>query len=306
MSKPRKSRASHGQAVGAPNEASLDESPPPAAVTERPAGPAGGGGGRAVTLGGALFTGAKLVLGLAVVASLSLSLAWGARKYALSTPRFAVRDIEVRGNRHHSGEQIARLAGLSRGQNLFSIDTVQAERQLLENPWLKQAKVGRELPGRLLLDVVERDAVAVATLPDASADGSLYLLTAEGEPFKPVEPGDPSDLPIVTGIKPRDLALDRPRAMERLATGLEVIREYEGLPLARVHEAQEVHLEEDGTVVLIVGKRGISLHIGRGPFRQKLLMAARVLGKLQGGGEAPGIIFLDNEAHPERVVVRMR
>jgi cell division protein FtsQ len=255
-----------------------------------------------VTLGAALLTGAKLVVGLAIVASLSLTLAWGARKYALTTPRFAVRDIEVRGNRHHSGEQIARLSGLARGQNLFSIDTAQAEQALLENPWLKQAKVGRELPGRLLVDVVERDAVAVATLED----GSLYLLTAEGEPFKPVEPGDPSDLPIVTGIRPRDLALDRARAMERLATGLEVIREYEGLPLSKVHEAQEVHLEEDGTVVLTVGKRGISLHIGRGPFRQKLLMAARVIGKLQGGGEAPGIVFLDNEAHPERVVVRMR
>jgi cell division protein FtsQ len=249
-----------------------------------------------------LLAGAKLVLGLAVVASLSVALAWGARRYALSTPRFAIREVEVRGNRHHSGEQIGGLSGISRGQNLFSVDTAEAERKLLDNPWIRQAKVGRELPGRVLVDVVERDAVAVATLDD----GSLYLLTAEGEPFKSVEAGDPTDLPIVTGINPRDLALDRDRAVERLATGLEVIREYEGIPLSRAHEAQEVHLETDGTVVLIIGKRGISLHIGRGPFRQKLLMAARVIGKLQAGGELPGIVFLDNEAHPERVVVRMR
>jgi cell division protein FtsQ len=299
LRKSKPASARHGAGVDAPDEFVLSESPPPAAVGPRTRAdaPASRPSGLAV-----LWAGAKLAFGLAVVASLSIALAWGAHRYALSTPRFAIRDIEVKGNRHHSGDQIARLAGLARGQNLFSIEASVAEKKLLENPWIQKAKVGRELPGRLLLDVVERDAVAVATLED----GSLYLLTAEGEPFKAVEAGDPSDLPIVTGIGPQDLAIDRARAVDRLAVGLEVIREYEGLPISRVHEAQEVHLESDGAVVLTVGKRGISLHIGQGPFRQKLLMAARVIGKLQASGEVPGIVFLDNEAHPERVVVRMR
>jgi hypothetical protein len=35
-------------------------------------------------------------------------------------------------------------------------------------------------------------------------------------------------------------------------------------------------------------------------------MAERVLGKLGQKGQVPGIVFADNEAHPERVVVRMR
>ena len=35
-------------------------------------------------------------------------------------------------------------------------------------------------------------------------------------------------------------------------------------------------------------------------------MAAQVLGELGAKGRTPGIVFLDNEAHPERVVVRMR
>ena len=48
------------------------------------------------------------------------------------------------------------------------------------------------------------------------------------------------------------------------------------------------------------------LHLGAGPFRQKLMMAARIMAKLQATGELPGIIFLDNQARPERVVVRMR
>jgi hypothetical protein len=35
-------------------------------------------------------------------------------------------------------------------------------------------------------------------------------------------------------------------------------------------------------------------------------MAERVFAKASGKGGLPGIVFLDNEAHPERVVVRMR
>jgi hypothetical protein len=35
-------------------------------------------------------------------------------------------------------------------------------------------------------------------------------------------------------------------------------------------------------------------------------MAERVISELRQKGRAPGIVFLDNEAHPERVVVRMR
>src|SRR5262249_48479112 len=153
------------------------------------------------------------------------------------------------------------------------------------------------LPGTLRIEVAERETGALASIDDA-----LYLVTPEGEPFKAFEDKDPSDLPVLTGVSARDFAVDRARATERLRQGLEILREYQSLPVSRTFEPEEAHLDPDGSVVLTVGKRGTTLHLGAGPFRQKLLMAARILSKLSNGGEAPGIIFLDNEAHPERVV----
>jgi hypothetical protein len=35
-------------------------------------------------------------------------------------------------------------------------------------------------------------------------------------------------------------------------------------------------------------------------------MAERVMNQLGGKGRSAGLVFLDNKAHPERVVVRMR
>jgi len=76
--------------------------------------------------------------------------------------------------------------------------------------------------------------------------------------------------------------------------------------MSRVHPVQEVHLAASGDVSITVGKGGISIHLGKGPWRKKLLMAERVIGQMERKGKAPGIVFADNVAHPERVVVRMR
>jgi cell division protein FtsQ len=287
--------------VAAPSEDGFiaGDSPPPGPVAERAVVVPPGVGARPPFAW--LWSGLKLVAGLAVVAAISVAIAWVAHGYALTTPRFAIREIRVQGNRHHDAGRITALSGVERGQNLFAIDTEGAERRLLSSSWIRRAKVGRELPGTLRIDVVEREAAAVAIV-----EGVPYLLATDGEPFKAVEAEDPSDLPIVTGIEARDLAIDRARAIERFGTCLEVLREYAALPMARLHEPQEVHLAPDGTIVLTIGKRGTALHLGTGPFRQRLLMAARVFGRLAAGGDPPGIVFLDNEAHPERVVVRMR
>jgi len=293
--------ARHGSALDAPSEFGFvtSDTPEPGPVEARPHAPVSSPSPRPLLT--VLWLTLKLSVGVAVVLSISVAIAWGAHRYAVSTPRFGIKEIDVAGNRHHSADRLARLAGIEKGQNLFALDTDVAEQKLLESPWVRRAKVGRKLPGTLRIEVEERVAACVALL-----DGSLYLVTPEGEPFKVVEPKDPSNLPVLTGVTGRDLAVDRARAVERLASGLEILQEYQAIPMSRAFPAEEVHLRADGTVVMTVGQRGMTLRLGRGPYRQKLLMAARIVGKLQPGGQLPGILFLDNEAHPERVVVRMR
>ena len=301
MSRRKAARAAHGAAFDAPAEFGFvtSDSPAPPKVGER-ADPARGAPQKAGLLA-IVVSAAKLSIGVAVVVGISVAIAWGAHRYAVTTPRFAIRQLDVRGNRHHSSDQLARIAGIERGQNLFAVDAAAAEKKLLDDPWVRTAKIGRELPATLRMEVTERDVAAVTVL-----DGGLYLVTPEGEPFKPAEAGDPGDLPVITGIGPHDLALDRARAIDRISIGLEVLREYQALHLSKVFEPEEIHLEPDGAVTFTVGKRGMTLKLGTGPFRQKLLMAARVIAKVQAAGEPPDIVFLDSQAHPERVVVRMR
>jgi cell division protein FtsQ len=67
-----------------------------------------------------------------------------------------------------------------------------------------------------------------------------------------------------------------------------------------------VHLADSGDVVLTAGKEGITFALGKDAYRRKLLMGEQVVAEMRRKGRSPGIVFLDNQAHPERVVVRMK
>jgi cell division protein FtsQ len=238
---------------------------------------------------------------LVVVISASLAVAWSAHHYALTSPRFAIRTVDLIGAHRISVEQMKAQSGVTVGDNIFALDTDAAERKLLENPWVSEVKLTRRLPNTLRVELSEREAAAVVSLGE-----HLYLVTREGEPFKEIQPGDPYDLPLITGASPENLARDRPREIERIQTGLEVLHQFERVTLSKVYPAEEVHLADAGDVTLTAGKEGVTLELGTGPWRKKLLMAEEVVGELRKKGRTPGIVFLDNEAHPERVVVRMR
>ena len=288
-----------GNHIDAPIAVGPLPEPQPDADAHAPGGPvARRHDGRALSKLLSIF---KLAIGVALVVCASVGVAWGARRYAVTTPRFSIRQLEIDGCKRKSDLQIARLAGIELGSNIFAVDLDNAKRRLLEDPWIAKVTITRRLPTTLQVELTEREASAVVAI-----DGRLYLVTPTGEPFKQLTDGDPFDLPVITGVQPANLSRDRPREVERIQTALQVLRHYQRLAMSAVHVAQEVHLTEGGGVVLTVGKRGITLHLGRGPWKQKLLMAERVTDRLRRRGREPGIIFLDNQAHPERVVVRMR
>ncbi len=284
-----RTRAKGKREVAAPDESAFSPSEDLAETS-----PPSGWAQRLWSVTRVLF-GAALVLGVAGIVG------WGAHRYALTTPRFAIQSVEVEGVRRLGADQVKELAGVEVGGNVFALDVAGAQERLLESPWVAEARITRRLPGHVRIAVEEREAGALVLVGER-----LFLATRSGEVFKPFEEGDPYDLPTVTGLDLDALARDEARELERLQEALELLRQYEKVPLAHVFPAQEVHMSPGGSATLTVGRQGLTLHLGAGPWKQKLLRATRVVERTQARGQLPGIVFLDNEAHPERVVVRMR
>jgi cell division protein FtsQ len=76
--------------------------------------------------------------------------------------------------------------------------------------------------------------------------------------------------------------------------------------VTRRYPLQELHLEKDGSLVATVGREAIALSLGQPPYRDKIEESARILTEVARRKANASVIFLDNDAHPERVVVRMR
>jgi len=296
----------HGRAVSAPPELfDISDSPTPAGVvtnkkrSNRPL--KGRNGDQEPGFVAKLATGIRVLAGLAIVVGASTAVAWSVHRYAMTTPRFGIQSVALTGNSRLTQGDVIEQGGIELGKNLFSFDTHAAEEKLVKNPWVASAKVTRELPNALKVELVERKAGALAALGER-----LYLVTKEGEPFKEVKAEDPTDFPVVTGITAAELGRDRAGALERIRTAVGILDKYGTLKLARIYPAEELHLEPSGHAVLTIGKQGITLALGLPPYARKLAMAAEVMGELRAKNRVPGIVFLDNDAHPERVVVRMK
>jgi cell division protein FtsQ len=231
----------------------------------------------------------------------SVLVAWGLRRYLHKSPRFAIAVIQIDGNQRLTVHQISKRGGIATGNNIFKLDEQRAEAAVKTDPWIESVKVTKELPDTVRIRVTEREAVVAASIDD-----KLYLVDSKGTLFKEVEAGDPSDLPVVTGVGAEAVRNDREGATLMLRRVIDLLGELERDKVGERFPIQELALDREGNVTVFAGVDGIALVFGQPPYRVKVEKAKRIFAELRARRVKPDVLFLDNRAHPERVVVRMR
>src|SRR4029077_5187423 len=96
------------------------------------------------------------VLGTAMATAATAAALIGAGYWALTTERFAVVAVEVRGASRVPPQRILEASGIVHGQNLWRIDPERVRARLEEMPEIRRADVVRELPNRVAIVVEER------------------------------------------------------------------------------------------------------------------------------------------------------
>jgi len=86
----------------------------------------------------------------------------------------------------------ADLGQRSRAMPMVDLDAIRA--QLMSYPWIKEARVSRRLPDTLVVEIVEREPVAVWQF-----NRHLQLVDIDGVPLAPVDPQAIPHLPLVVG-----------------------------------------------------------------------------------------------------------
>jgi cell division protein FtsQ len=240
----------------------------------------------------------RVVLLAAVVGAL----VWVAEqtvRYAHTADAFAIREISIEGNRQLDDIDVRRAAHLQIGSNIFEISSQDARNHLLQHPWIEDAKVARRLPGRVRIEVVERNPVALVALDQ------LYLVSDDGAVFKRLGVDDPVDLPVITGIASEQFYDNLDYRTSVLLQSMALLQDYEGAGLAERERVSEIHFDGANGIELFVGADGMNVRLGTGQHRQKLRRLRQVLDRLQREKTRPSYVYLDNVRSPERVTVRL-
>jgi len=243
--------------------------------------------------------GGRVVLHCLGILGLVASLAWGALQlhaWASGSPRFVLRTVTVRGLHRATEHELLRLAGVGPGTNLWSLDTAAVAQAMAAHPWVRTVEVTRGLPDSLQLRVEERVPVALASL------GDLYVVDADGAPFKRVSPAEPLDLPLLTGLTRESAERDPAGTAARLREALKVAAAYQGrFDRPRLSEIQ---LGESG--FQLVTADGVRVVLGRDDVEGQLLRLRRVRDELQQRGLLAAAIHLENRVRPGWVAVQVR
>ena len=245
---------------------------------------------------------ARILGKLLLVSAIVGGTGWGARAlwiFATTSPRFAIETIEVTGFERADEEELRGLLGIVRGENLFLADTENGRDRLLSHPWVREARVERRFPQGIAVTVLERSPRALVDL------GHLYLVDDRDEVFKRALPGDPADLPVITGLA-REEWTERPReARERLREAIELIGAVESRTALAELPPAEVHLDEAEGLTLYLGDGETAVKLGRDDIEAKLGRLERVLAELDRRGERAELLRLDNRTRPGWIAARL-
>jgi cell division protein FtsQ len=219
---------------------------------------------------------------------------WEVMRLAANASLFTVREIRFHGLVHATEKDLLAAGRLAPGANLLALDLSAATRAMSANPWVASARLSRHFPGTVVVEIVEHRPCAQVQL------GALYLVDDFGRAFKRASPGDPADLPLVTGLSRDEWTKDRAAAQVRLFQALQLIDAWrqEGLAVASL---VQVRVDEDAglTAVAREGFASQQIRFGEHDFRMKLQRLVRVRSALAQRGERALRIDLDNPARPD-------
>lgn len=122
--------------------------------------------------------------------------AWAGYQFVTTSERFAIREIEIRGEDHLTEDQVRAALPVQLGDNVFATNLDAVTRSVRELPWIASASAHRVLPNKIVIEIREHAPAALVDL------GGLYIVDTSGHPFKraQLEAGDGAGLPVITGI----------------------------------------------------------------------------------------------------------
>ncbi len=199
-------------------------------------------------------------------------------KYLITTPILRIDSIEVQGCRWLAPEEIRELSGVHAGQNLVAVNLKKVRKRVEKNPWVESVIINRVIPDKLVIEIEEKEPVAVLRLKE------LYLVDQKGElivPLKKAKSCNPRYYLVLSG-------LDEKEILKKRRVPLEVMAEFnQFLSIGEVNQSwfklrdiSEVMWSPTDGLALNLGRKQVVIRLGKGNFALKFSMLRKVLSEI--------------------------
>jgi cell division protein FtsQ len=120
--------------------------------------------------------------------------------FVFKTSLFNIKNIKVLGKNKMSYEKIVKISQCIKGENIFKFSKKLGEESLNRLPYIKRSKIKRRLPNTIIIEVEEREEIAI--IPYI---GSFVYIDEEGYILSIEEKKGEIKLPQIFGLELIDL-----------------------------------------------------------------------------------------------------
>jgi len=207
-------------------------------------------------------------IGIVLLAFLVLlSILASFRSYLLRSPKFAIGIKEIQGLRHLSESQVLlKLKEIEeQDRSLFALDIDGLRKSVELLPWVKTATVRRIWPDRLMVQVTERVPIAFSRIDD-----STQLVDEDGVLLESKSEGIPNfDFPVLMGLESGFETELLARNRKRIELYRRLMRELDENGAGLSRDLSEVHLQDAGSVSIVLNDDTVLVHIGADRFQER-------------------------------------
>lgn len=218
----------------------------------------------------------KTMATLSIAILLLIGLKRPTQNFAASLELFKIQDISISGCQITGPSEIKTLAGFDYNTSLFSATPEKVLAALVKHPWIKSAKVKRQWPDGINIEVYEHSINALLVLGPLEEE-KFYYINSKGEAIAPVQIGQDIDYPVITGMN----TLSEEKRDEPLKDAIAFLKLIgSNDPNLPAQSVSEIHVDiMDGMIVHLV-EFPFPIYFGKGEVKKKYKQLRKVLAVL--------------------------
>jgi cell division protein FtsQ len=215
----------------------------------------------------------RRLLGVVLALIVFTAAGGGALHWVLTTQRFAVASVEVRGVSRVPADQILAVAAIPRGSNIFKLDTMSVIGRVESLPEIRRADVVRELPNRVVISVEERRPFTLVH------GGRLHWMDEEGRLLGASPEAVAPPMPVISGLSADELASMRSSPGPKARAAIGVIRALLRSGTGLTAEISEIDMSRrEGPVLYTID--GVEVRLGTEDWDERLARLEGVLAQI--------------------------